>query len=78
MKMNPEELLWGAYRHTNPIRACEDHIHLIECKICLDRFESAGELLPCNGCTLEIMCQQCSQEFMASHVCFQSYIEYNL
>ena len=72
MKMNisPEEFFWEAYRLGYPLRACEDYKHLIECKLCQGKFQSASELFPCNGCTLEIMCHQCSQDYMAAHVSF--------
>ena len=69
MKMKnlpPEEFFWEAYRLGNPLK------HLIECKVCRGSFRSASELFPCNGCSLEMMCQQCSEDYMAAHVSFKT------
>ena len=77
MNISHEEFFWEAYRLGNPIRACEDYKHLIECKICRGKFQSAGELYPCSGCSLEFLCQKCSHDFMASHVGFNPIDLYN-
>ena len=63
---NPQSIDWYSVVDLDATnQKLQDNINnLITCQICLERFQSAGERIPCKLKCPHIMCKKCSEDWL--------------